>query len=228
MDCLKAMQRAIGRVALGTLLLMFGFVGTGGAGAQARIPLQAKDYQLQVSDVIEMTFPFSPEYNQTATVQPDGKIALKEAPAVAASGQTLIELQERIASAYAGVLHEPKVFLALKDFQKPSFYASGEVGRPGRYELRTSLSLLQAVSEAGGILHERAKRTEVVVFRPAGSGMFEAHVIDVKAMLEARSPTEGFMIHPGDVIYVPQNKFSKISRFIPTANMGAYVTPGVF
>ncbi len=227
MDCLQVRQRGVCRLALAGFLLL-GMGATMRAGAQERAPLQPQDYQLQASDVIEITFPFSSEYNQTVTVQPDGRIALKEAPAVVASGQSLSDLQTRITAAYTGVLREPKVFLALKDFQKPSFYASGEVGRPGRYELRTSLSLLQAISEAGGILHERAKRSEVVIFRPAGNGTFEARVVDVKAMLDARTPMEGFAIHPGDVIYVPQNKFSKMSRFLPTANMGAYVTPGVF
>ncbi len=197
-----------------------------GAGAQARTPLPQPPYQLQASDVVEITFPFSPEYNQTVTVQPDGEIALKEAPAVKASGQTLAALQERIAAVYVGTLREPKVSVTLKDFQRPSFYASGELGHPGRYELRSSVSLLQAIAEAGGLLHDRAKRTEVVIFRPTGNGMFEAQVIDVKAMLDARTPVEGVTVRAGDVIYVPQNKFSKVSRFIPSANMGAYLTPG--
>jgi polysaccharide export outer membrane protein len=197
-----------------------------GQATPARAPLTQQEYHLQLSDTLEITFPFSHEYDQVATVQPDGRIALKETSEVMARGCTLPELKADITAAYRGILHEPEISITLKDFQKPSYYASGEVGKPGRYELRADTSLLQAVAEAGGILHERAKRTEVVIFRPQADGSFEAKVINLKAMLKMRTPIEDYGIHPGDVIYVPQNTFSKFSRFIPNANMGAYLAPG--
>jgi hypothetical protein len=36
------------------------------------------------------------------------------------------------------------------------------------------------------------------------------------------------VLRPGDMIYVPQNTISKIQRYIPTANMAAYVAPQTF
>ena len=169
--------------------------------------------------------PFSPAYNETTAVQPDGRISLREAGPVEILGKTLREAEAAIAAAYNGVLNKPVVSVLLLDFLKPSFYASGEVGHPGRYEILGDTSLLQAISEAGGLVNERASKRQVVVFRPQGNGTYESKIVDFKELVAAKRP-EDYEILPGDVIYVPQNRMSKIQRYIPTANVGTYVAAG--
>ena len=188
----------------------------------------AQTYRLHLSDSLEANFAFSPEYDQTLTVQPDGLISLKGAGTVVAAGATVRELEARIAAAYRGVLRAPQVSVVLKDFQKPSFYASGELGHPGRYELRSRTTLLQALSEAGGLVNERAEKSKVILFRPLDDGMYQARVINVKSLLKSKQPFEDYTVRPGDIVYVPQNTFSKIARFIPTASLGAYLAPAAF
>jgi polysaccharide export outer membrane protein len=183
------------------------------------------EYRLHLSDKIEIQMPFSPAYNETTTVQPDGRISLHEAEPVEVLGKTLRETEAIIAAAYSGVLNKPVVSVLLKDFLKPSFYASGEVSRPGRYEILGDTTLLQAISEAGGLVNERASKRQVVVFRPQGNGTYESKVVDFKELVTAKRP-EDYAILPGDVIYVPQNRMSKIQRYLPTANVGTYVGPG--
>lgn len=96
---------------------------------------------------------------------------------------------------------------------------------PGRYEILSDITLIQALSEAGGLLNDRASKKQVIVFRPQGNGTYESKVIDFKQMLKAKVPQEDYAILPGDVIYVPQNRYSKVQRYIPTANIGTYVGP---
>ena len=122
---------------------------------------------------IELQFPFSPDYNESVTVQPDGRISLREVDPVQIAGKTVLEAQSLIQQAYSGILHEPRVSLTLKEFQLPSFYASGEIGKPARYELHNQITLLQGISEAGGLLNDRARKKEIVVFRPQGNGTYE-------------------------------------------------------
>ena len=186
------------------------------------------DYHLHLSDRIELQFPFSPDYNETVIVQPDGRISLREVDPIAVAGKTVLEVQAAVQQAYSGILHEPRVSLTLKEFQVPSFYASGEVGRPGRYELHNDITLLEAISEAGGLLNERARKTEVVVFRPQGNGTYVSRVIDMKKVLAAKGVEEAFSIAAGDIIYVPQNRMSKVQRYLPSTNVGTYVAPTVF
>ena len=60
-----------------------------------------------ISDVLDLSFTFTPEFNQTVTVQPDGRIALRGAAAVLAEGRTAEELEAEVRQAYSAVLHEP-------------------------------------------------------------------------------------------------------------------------
>ena len=178
---------------------------------------------------IELQFPFSPDYNESVTVQPDGRISLREVDPVQIAGKTVLEAQSLIQQAYSGILHEPRVSLTLKEFQLPSFYASGEIGKPARYELHNQITLLQGISEAGGLLNDRARKKEIVVFRPQGNGTYESRVIDIKKMLNAKgAAAEDFALFPGDIIYVPQNKASKVQRYLPSTNVGGYIAPAAF
>ncbi len=114
--------------------------GAADSGFQERNPR----YRLHKSDVIDVEFTFSPEFNQTLTVQPDGYISMKGAGEVQAENKTLAELSRAIASAYGGILHDPVITISLKDFDKPFFLASGQVGKPGKYELRSDTTVTEA------------------------------------------------------------------------------------
>ncbi len=211
-------MRALPALLLSVLCMSVSLGAQSPAGA---VPMAA--YRLQLSDSVEVQLPFSPEYNETTTVQPDGTISLREVTPVPVAGKTLPEAEAAIAQAYSGLLRAPKVSIILKDFQKASFFATGELARPGRYEVRNNLTLFEAISEAGGLLNERAKRSQIVIFRPQGNGMYESKIVDIKAMLAAKNTTVAYSVLPGDVIYVPQNKFSKIQRYIPVGTLGAYI-----
>jgi len=197
--------------------------GTGANPNRATLPMPGTPYRLHLSDKLEIQLPFAPEYNETTTVQPDGRISLRGTQAAQVAGKTIAETEAIIASAYTGILKNPQVSVLLTDFLKPSFYASGEVGKPGRYEMLSDTDLLQAISEAGGFLNERASKTQVIIFRPISSSMYETKVIDVKQMLVAKDrDQEIYFIKPGDIIYVPQNKMSKIQKYIPTASVSVF------
>jgi polysaccharide export outer membrane protein len=187
-----------------------------------------EDYRIQLSDVIDIHLPFSSEYDESVTVQPDGFIRLREADPVRAAGMKVVDLESAIAQAYRPILRDPVVSVVLKDFQKPSFYASGEVGHPGRYELRSNITLMQAITEAGGLLSERSSRKQIILMRPEGNSMYRTKVVDVSTLMKPSGLHEDVVMQPGDVIYVPQKKMSKIARFLPSPSMGAYLGPGTF
>src|ERR1700676_274966 len=115
-------------------------------------------YRLNRSDVVALSFTLSPELDQTLTIQPDGYITPKDARPVHAQGLTLEEFCEAVRKAYAGYLHDPQVAVALKEFEHPYFVAGGEVGKPGKYELRADTTVIEAVEIAGGLRIKRGGR----------------------------------------------------------------------
>lgn len=179
-------------------------------------------YRVRKGDSLEAEFPLTPELNQTLTVQPDGFVTLKEVGSVAVEGLTVPEVADRLRSAYAPVLHDPRIAVILKDFEKPYFIAAGQVAKPGKYELRSDLTLTQAVAIAGGF-NDKARHSQVVLFRPGPSGLYRAQVVNVKKLLAARDLNEDILLQPGDVLYVPQSAYSRIRPYIPLTSMGAYL-----
>jgi polysaccharide export outer membrane protein len=181
-------------------------------------------YRLRKSDVVEAAFTFSPEFNQNLTVQPDGFVALKGAGAVYAEGLTLSQLQLAISEAYCNFLHDPEITLALRDFDKPYFLASGEVTRPGKYELRSDTTVTEAIAIAGGFT-KQARHSQVVLFRRVSLEVAETHVLDLKRMLNSRDLREDLHLRPGDFIFVPQSRITRIRRFVPANSLSWYMNP---
>jgi polysaccharide biosynthesis/export protein len=204
--------------------------GADGKSVQTKEPALTGDrhplYRLRKSDVLEIHFTFAPEYDQTATIQPDGCIVLKSVSNTFAEGLTLPELTAAIVQAYS-FMRDPEVSITLKDFEKPFFLAGGQVGRPGKYELRSPTTVTEAIAMAGG-LTEQSKHSQVVLFRRAGEGFVESRVLNVKAMLSSYNLNEDVELRPGDMLFVPQNRISKIKKFLPVASLSTFFTPAQF
>lgn len=184
-------------------------------------------YRLRKGDTFDLDLALSPEFNQTVAVQPDGYVSLKGVGSIFVEGQTVPELTQTIKAAYAAILHDPIVAISLKDFEKPYFIASGQVARPGKYDLRSDLTVTEAVAIAGGF-NEKAKHSQVVLFRPVQGAGFEAKLLNVKKLLADRNLSEDIHLQPGDMLYVPQNALSKIRPFLPSSSMGAYYNPAMY
>ena len=184
-------------------------------------------YRLNRSDVVALSFTLSPELDQTLTIQPDGYITLKDAGPVLAQGLTLEEFRAAVRLAYTGYLHEPQVAVALKEFEHPYFIAGGEVGKPGKYELRGDTTIMEAVEIAGGFTHE-ARHSQVLLFRHVNDDLVEARVFNLKKMLQDKNLSEAPELRPGDLVFVPQNSISKIERFLSRASMSMYVSSTQF
>ena len=200
--------------------------GDTNAGASRLPVLQHRNqrYQLHSADVLQLTFPFTPEFNQNVTVQPDGYISLRGAEDIRVEGQTLPEASKSLRIAYSRVLHDPVINIELKDFEKPYFIVGGEVGHPGKFDLRGDTSVAQAVAIAGG-LSASAKHSQILVFHRVPDGWMQVKKVNLKKMLKEANLEEDAQLQAGDFLFVPKNTFSKIERFIPTSSVGMFTNP---
>jgi polysaccharide export outer membrane protein len=179
-------------------------------------------YKLEAGDAFEVSFELNPEFNQTVTVQPDGYITLRGVGDLVVVGETVPELTDVLRTAYNKILNDPQISVVLKDFEKPYFIADGQVGHPGKYDLRGQVTLTEAVAMAGGFL-DSAKHSKVMLYRRATDGWYQAVTIDVKKMEHQGNLKEDPMLHAGDMVFVPKNGLSKVRPFIPSSSMGAFV-----
>ena len=181
-------------------------------------------YRLQPGDVIDVQFRYTPEFNQTVTVQPDGYIALEIGGDLKVAGFTIEETRNAILTQAKKRLQDPVATIVLKEFQKPYFVVSGEVAQPGKIEMRQKVTALQAIMLAGG-MKETAKSSQVIVFRKINSDLAEVKVLNLKSINRTSDLENDLTLQAGDMVYVPRDKWSKFERFMRLVSVAALITP---
>jgi polysaccharide export outer membrane protein len=173
--------------------------------------------------VLDIVFRFTPEFNASPTVRPDGRIAMSGVSDLTAKGLTTTELTGALENAYAEVLRAPVITVSVRNFENPFFIVGGQVERPGKYDLRNETTLTQAITVAGGF-KASAKQQQVYLFRCVQpEGEMKSRVLDVRAILERQRIADDILLQRGDMVFVPQSGFSKAERFIPIPGIGFFV-----
>jgi len=198
-------------------------LGTGQADSDRPI-LEHRNprYQVRRDDVLVLTFPLSPEFNQTITIEPDGYVTLLGAGSVYIQEMTVPEVIEALKKAYSKILRDPVIDVDLKDFQKPFFLVLGQVGKPGQYDLRYDTTVSQAIAIAGSFTADA--KTQVFLFHRVSSGWVEVKKLSLKNILRGKNVNEDLQLQPGDMIYVPVNFISNFKKYVPYTT-GLYLNP---
>ena len=204
------------------ILTLYGLLAAQEPTFQERHPR----YRIHAGDVIAFNFSFTPEFNQSVTVQPDGFITLREVGDIQVVEKTSPEVIDAVRTAYAKVLHDPVISIKLKDFEKPYFVVGGEVSHPGKFDLHGDTTVVQAVTMAGG-LNDRARSSEILLFRRISKDTVEVKRVDFKRMVAMKDLSEDLHLQSGDMVLVPKSNMAKISRFIPFPSLGMYFNPAV-
>jgi polysaccharide biosynthesis/export protein len=182
-------------------------------------------YRIQPTDVLEIHYRYTPEFDQTITVQPDGFVTLQIVGDLKLQGLTLGQVKAALLEKAGQRLKDPEITLVLKDFEKPYFVVGGEVASPGRFEMRGLVTALQAIAMAGGFKTASAKHSQVILFRRVGADLAKTEILDLKAAMSPAGTEPLADLRPGDLLVVPQNRVSKIERFVKWGNIGLYWNP---
>jgi polysaccharide biosynthesis/export protein len=159
------------------------------------------DYRIGAEDVLQISVWNNEPLSRTVPVRPDGKISLPLLNDVAAAGLTPMELREVLLRRLADFVASPEVAVIVTQVRPSSVSVMGAVAHPGRFELRSRITVLDALALAGGF-NEFAARSRVVVLRIA-EGKARRIPFDYDR-LQAREGEQGnFLLEPGDVVLVP-------------------------
>jgi len=181
-------------------------------------------YQLHPGDVLSLEYRYTPEFNQSVTVQPDGLIDLNVVGELKVVGLTTTEAHDLIVEKASAQLNHPELNLVLEEFEKPFIVIAGEVDKPGRVDFQEDTTALQAIMQAGGFKNS-AQQSQVVLFRRVGNGLAEVHEINLKNIKTKADLKRDMVLQPGDMLLVPRNKLDKMERFIKATNLGVYFDP---
>jgi polysaccharide biosynthesis/export protein len=181
-------------------------------------------YTLRAGDVLELQYRYTPEFNQTVTVLPDGYVNLNLVGDVRVSDLTVTQAHDLILQKVQARLNDPELNLILRQFQQPYIVVAGEVVKPGKIDLRENTTAMQAVLLSGGFLPS-AQTGQVLLFRQINGDTAEIRVLNLAKFRKTSDLEKDAQLEPGDMIFVPRDKLERVSRYIKILNIGMYFNP---
>ncbi|MCX7925630.1 MAG: polysaccharide biosynthesis/export family protein [Fimbriimonadales bacterium] len=160
-------------------------------------------YRLQPEDVIRIQVVGEPELSAPQlTVSRDGKISVPIIGEVQAGGLTTSELEQLIGRRYRemDILREPRISVTILQFHRPRVSVLGFVQRPGAYEFKEGDRVLDALSQGGGVIPERARLEGAWMQRLDGTKIS----LNLHRLLYEGDLTQNILLQDGDTIYVPE------------------------
>ncbi|MCC6231009.1 MAG: polysaccharide biosynthesis/export family protein [Verrucomicrobiales bacterium] len=195
----------LGWVVVALLGLMLG--GTGCKTGDVT-PLTADETQpymsvgVQPGDMVRINFPAAPTMNSVQQVQSDGTIALPLGGTITVKGKSPAEIEKEVLKAYDAQLVVKEVSVSVESGGF-AVYVSGAVLRPGKVQCRQSMTVLEAVVEAGGFAEGRADLKNVKVVRQQPDKTTRTFILNLQKSLRGEA-AEPFFLRPSDVVYVPE------------------------
>jgi polysaccharide export outer membrane protein len=119
------------------------------------------------------------------TVAPDGSINYPYIGTVQVKGMTLEKIQDEIQKRLAdGYMKYPVVAASLKENRSKKFFVYGEVIRPGTYALDENVTILKAISMAGGFTKFGSSSRVKVLRERKGKAGFDTIKVNINATRE--------------------------------------------
>jgi polysaccharide biosynthesis/export protein len=131
-------------------------------------PIPPSGYTIGPEDLLDVTVWNNAAISRTVPVRPDGKISLPLLDDVQAAGPTPKQLKGDLARRLAKYISAPEVSVIVREIHSLRVAVLGEVNKPGRYDLKSRASVLDAIALAGGF-SPYAARSKLVILRVAGS-----------------------------------------------------------
>jgi polysaccharide export outer membrane protein len=166
-----------------------------------------KDFLLGPEDVLDIVVWKNEDLSQKAVVvRPYGKISVPLIGEMIAGGLTSNELASQIASRLKEFKERPAVTVSVKEVNSYYVYVLGEVGKPGKYQLKSHATVLQAVAVANGFTAYAAKN-KMKVLRHVQGEDGKTREIRIPAryddLISGSGEIGDFVLKTGDVIVVP-------------------------
>jgi polysaccharide export outer membrane protein len=165
-----------------------------------RAAVAPAEYRIGPSDVLQVSVWKNDFVSRSVTVRPDGNISLPLVNDVRAAGLTPMQLREAIRKKLVDYMPKPEVSVIVTGMHSYAVSVLGEVKTAGRYELKSTATVLDVLAQAGGIT-EFAKRSEIFVLRN-GAGGARRIPFDYDQVIAAPGK-RNVAVQPGDIVVVP-------------------------
>ena len=169
--------------------------------AAAPVPTASLGYVIGPEDVLSINFWREKDLSTDVIVRPDGRITLPLLNEFEAAGLTPEALREKIAAAADKYIQDPNITIIVKQINSRRVYITGNVNKPGSYNLMAPTTIVQLISMAGG-LQDYADKKNIVVMRTE-NGRPASYRFNYKEVIERKNLNQNIELKPGDTVIVP-------------------------
>ncbi len=187
-------------------------------GSLLSSPPSASDAPIGPRDVIEVKVFQDPNLYTKGTVTDDGRITMPLIGKVDVSGLTPSEVEARIKGLLEKYINNPDVSVTVLEAGSKPISVIGAVTHPGRIGITGNISLIQAITQAGGLANGYGRT--LYVLRTAANGLTEQIAIDIDDLMVNGNPDLNLPLRANDVINVPID--SSINIYV----LGEVMRPG--
>jgi len=187
------------------LLLFFGpwqALAQGNPGSEANDPIpDPPTYVIKPNDLLEIVVWEEPDISRTVLVRPDGRISVPLVQDLRAAELTPVQLKEQMETRLKEYVESPNVTVIIQAIQSYKVYVIGKVQNPGGIVVEKPITVLQALTLAGGF-QEYAKESEISIVRTSG----KEHLVfkfNYKNVIKGKQAEENLLLRSGDVVVVP-------------------------
>ena len=165
---------------------------------------RAESYRVGDGDILEITVYDHPEMNTTVRVGADGVIIVPLLDHVKVAGMTTSEIARKIRELLEdGYIVNPQVNVFIKEYRDQKAVILGQVKSPGLYPLRDKTTLLELISQAGGLTEEAG---HIATLKREGDrtadGKPREIVIDLDKLVERGDSSLNIPIQDGDRVFI--------------------------
>ncbi|MFZ1573716.1 MAG: polysaccharide biosynthesis/export family protein [Chromatiaceae bacterium] len=183
----------------------------------------AFDYRLGPGDLIKIEAPQAPEINGlTARLSGPGAIALPLLGEMALGGMTTTQAQQAVVERLAKYIHHPQVSVSVEEYASQEITVTGAVMKPGVYPIQRPRTLIEVLSQAGGLAGGAGSTIDVRTQASdprTGKSAPQRFIIDIKELLKDPN-SNGLLVGGGDSIYIAPAGYYFVD--------GAVGKPGVY
>jgi polysaccharide biosynthesis/export protein len=159
------------------------------------------NYSIAPEDVLTIDVWKEPEISRTVPVRRDGKISLPLLNDLQAAGLTPTQLGAEIVEKLRATIVHPQVTVIVAQMSSLRIYILGQVTRGGAYPLVPDMTVMQALSIAGGFT-PYANVKKIYVMRKE-NGADKIYPVNYKEVISGRKAEQNIHLNPGDTIVVP-------------------------
>ena len=159
------------------------------------------NYVIGAQDVLDVSVWKEPDLSRQVPVRPDGKISMPLLNDVQAGGLTPTQLAAQITTGLEKFMTSPQVTVIVSQINSQRIYILGEVTRVGAYVLLPDMTVLQALSNAGGFTAFSNVKGVYVLRQENGKPV--KIPFNYKEVISGKKPEQNIELKAGDTIVVP-------------------------